>query len=316
MDPLLLGGAALAGTAAVAVVFGMRALATAPESEVLDRAARVTRTTRIALSVPTLSADKRSLWAAMLVPLGSLARPRDRDKMSIARRYMVYAGFRADHAVEVYYGVKLALSLLLGGGLLAVSASLPAPIPNIELWTVAAVGFGMFAPSIWLDRRITARQTALARSLADTLDLLVTCVEAGLPLDAALARIGQEIGSSAPELSSELRQTTMEIQAGVPRADAFRRMAVRTGVEDLRSLSAVIIQTEMFGTPVARALRVHSATMRTRRTHQAEERAATASVKMLVPLILFILPSLFSVILGPAVVRIVTTLMPTLKGAQ
>jgi tight adherence protein C len=266
--------------------------------------------------MPTLSADRRSLWAAMLVPLGSLARPRDRDKMSRARRSLVYAGFRSDAAVEVYYGTKIALSLVLGGGLTAVSAALPAPIPNVELLVVVAVCLGFLVPSIWLDGRIKARQTALSKSLADTLDLLVTCVEAGLPLDAALARIGQEIGNSAPELSSELRQTTMEIQAGVPRADAFRRMATRTGVEDLRALSAVIIQTEMFGTPVARALRVHSSTMRTRRTHQAEERAATASVKMLIPLILFILPSLFSIILGPAVVRIVQILMPTLKGTQ
>src|SRR5207253_1295665 len=107
-------------------------------------------------------------------------------------------------------------------------------------------------------------------SLPDTLDLLVTCVEAGLGLDAALARITSEIAPSAPELATELRLTTLEIQAGVPRAEAFRRLATRTGLEELRGLSAMIIQTELFGTSIAQGLRVHSSTMRTRRTHRAE----------------------------------------------
>ncbi|HEX9101516.1 MAG TPA: type II secretion system F family protein, partial [Polyangia bacterium] len=129
-------------------------------------------------------------------------------------------------------------------------------------------------------------------------------------------RITAEIGLSSPLLAGELRLTTNEMNAGVVRADAFRRLADRTGLEELRSLSAMLIQTEMFGTSIARALRVHSSGLRVRRTHRAEEKAATVSVKMMLPLILCILPALFCVILGPAVVRIMTILLPTLGGHQ
>jgi tight adherence protein C len=236
--------------------------------------------------------------------------------MSRTRRNLVHAGFRSEHAVEVFFGAKIALALLLGGGLLVASTLQASSVPKVRILAVILVTIGFYAPNIWVRRRATARQTRLAHSLADTLDLLVTCVEAGLGLDAALARIAKDIALSAPELSSELRQTTMEIHAGMVRAEAFRRLAERTGLEELRSLSAMIIQTEMFGTSIARALRVHSSSMRIRRSHAAEEKATTAAVKMLVPLILCILPSLFAVILGPAIVRISTLLLPAMSGGH
>src|SRR5262249_39799786 len=157
---------------------------------------------------------------------------------------------------------------------------------------------------------VTARQTELSRALPDTLDLLITCVEAGLGIEAALNRLTAEIGLSAPLLAGELRQTTMEIQAGMGRADAFRRLAERTGLEELRSLSAMLIQTEMFGTSIGRALRVHSSAIRVKRTHRAEEQGATVAVKMMLPLIFCILPSLFVIIMGPAVVRILHNMLP------
>jgi tight adherence protein C len=134
---------------------------------------------------------------------------------------------------------------------------------------------------------------------------MVTCVEAGLALDAAMSRVAQELELVAPILGQEMKQTLLEIQAGVRRSDAFHRLSNRTGVEDLRTLSAMIIQTEMFGTSVSRALRVHSEGMRTKRMQRAEEQAAMVSVKMTVPLILCILPSLMAVVLGPAAVLII-----------
>jgi tight adherence protein C len=158
-------------------------------------------------------------------------------------------------------------------------------------------------------------QKRISRALPDTLDLLVTCVEAGLSVEAALARVVQEVALNAPILAGELQQTMLEIRAGVARGEAFRRLAARTGLEELRSLAATLIQTELFGTSISRALRVQAAGMRVRRTHRAEEKAATVATKMLIPLILCILPSLFSVIMGPAAVRIVRTLLPSL-GAQ
>jgi tight adherence protein C len=149
----------------------------------------------------------------------------------------------------------------------------------------------------------------IERSLPDAIDLLVTCVEAGLGLDAALSRVAEEITLAAPLLAAELKVTFLEIQASIPRRDAFRRLSERTGVEDLRQLSAVLTQTEMFGTSIARALRVHSEGMRIRRMQRAEEKAAMVGVKMTLPLILCILPTLMAVVLGPAVATIMTKII-------
>ena len=152
--------------------------------------------------------------------------------------------------------------------------------------------------------RSQERQQIIEDALPDAMDLLVTCVEAGLSLDAAMSRVAQELELVAPVLAQEMKQTLLEIQAGVRRSDAFHRLSTRTGVEDLRTLSAMIIQTEMFGTSVSRALRVHAEGMRTKRMQRAEEKAAMVSVKMTVPLIMCILPSLFAVVIGPAIAMI------------
>ena len=146
---------------------------------------------------------------------------------------------------------------------------------------------------------------SLEKPLPDAMDLLVTCVEAGLALDAAMARVSQEMELVAPILGAGAEADLLEIQAGVQRSDAFHRLSKRTGVEDLRSLSAMIIQTELFGTSVSRALRVHSEGMRIKRMQRAEEQAAMVSVKMTVPLIFFILPSLMAVVMGPAALMII-----------
>ena len=164
--------------------------------------------------------------------------------------------------------------------------------------------FAFFLPNIWLSKT-RQRQTAIEQPLPDAMDLLVTCVEAGLSLDAAMARVAQEMEMVAPILAHEMKQTMLEIQAGVRRADAFHRLAHRTGVGDLRALSAMIIQTELFGTSVARALRVHAEGMRVKRMQRAEEKAAMVSVKMTVPLIFFILPSLMVVVMGPAALMLI-----------
>ncbi|WP_394821737.1 type II secretion system F family protein [Pendulispora albinea] len=311
MDPIILFGAGLASVAAIALVLGLRAFAFAPRDAVLERAKRVTRAP--ASEAGPVAPEEGAAWESLLGSLGGLARPKEANEMGRVRKTLVHAGIRDEHAVETFFGAKMALALALGGGLLVSSALLPAPIPRVRMLVIVLLSVGFYAPNVWLQARVQSRQTALARSLADTLDLIVTCVEAGLGLDAALARIAREIELSAPELASELRQTTMEIHAGVARAAAFRRLAERTGVEELRVLSAIVIQTEMFGTAVGQALRTHAASMRTRRSHRAEEKAATASVKMMLPLIACILPSLFCVILGPAIVRIVTSLSPALR---
>lgn len=314
MDAAILLGGVLSFIAVVAVIMGVRSVLVVPRDEVLDRVRRVTRASVSDDPLERLREPAGSFWATLLRPLSGIARPRPGEKLSRARTKLVHAGFRSEHAVEIFFGSKIALSFLLAVSPVAVSALRATPIPNAYIFAVVLACVGFYAPNVWLGGRVKARQLALKKSLPDTLDLLVTCVEAGLGLDAALARITEELGLSAPELASEFRLLTMEIQAGIGRPDAFRRLASRTGIEELRSLSAMVIQTEMFGTSIGHALRVHSESMRTRRTHRAEEEGATVAVKMMLPLILCILPSLFAVILGPAAVRISQILLPTLGG--
>src|SRR5262249_39425200 len=235
-----------------------------------------------------------------------LARPSRTEELSRARLNLVRGGYRGENALEIFLGLKLFLAPLFTILFLEVNTHLATPLESpinvvIAIW-ICAVTY--FAPNFWLNGRIKERQRNIERALPDAMDLLVTCVESGLGLDAAMSRVSQEMGLSSPLLSEELNQTFLEIQAGVPRADSFRKLAERTGVEDLRSLSAMLIQTDIFGTSVARPLRIHSEGMRIKRMQRAEEKAAMVSVKMTIPLVLCILPSLIAVVMGPAIVMI------------
>ena len=243
----------------------------------------------------------------VLQPLGWLVRPTKAAELSRLRNRLIQGGMRSPYALETFLAAKLVIAFVATVFMLEMNARafhLPFPLDLVlPVWT-CIVAF--FLPNVWLSSRVRDRQTQVQRALPDAMDLLVTCVEAGLALDAAMARVAQEMDLVEPLLAQEMKHTMLEIQAGIRRADAFRRLASRTGVEDLRTLSAMIIQTEMFGTSVSRALRVHSEAMRTKRMQHAEEKAAMVSVKMTVPLILFILPSLLAVVLGPAAVMIST----------
>lgn len=244
--------------------------------------------------------------ARLLRPFAFLAKPTKSEELNRARLSLIRGGYRGDNALEIFLGLKLFLAPLFTIIFLEVNSQLTTPLEFpvdvvIAVW-ICAVTF--FAPNFWLNSKIKERQSAIERALPDAMDLLVTCVEAGLGLDAAMSRVSQEMGLAAPILASEMNLTFLEVQAGVPRADSFRRLAERTGVEDLRALSAMLIQTDVFGTSVARALRVHSEGMRVRRMQRAEEKAAMVSVKMTIPLVLCILPSLIAVVMGPAIVMI------------
>lgn len=244
------------------------------------------------------------LLAAMVRPLVPLARPATHEERLRLARDLGRAGFRGPHAPELYLGGKVVLAIASLGLLFAWSAirtrpGAPAPILGVVLFAA-----GFYAPNAWLRTKISERRVAIERGLADTLDLLVTCIEAGMGLDAALQRVTAETKLSSPALASELEQTFLEIQAGIPRVLAFRRLADRTGVPDLKSLAATLGQTEMFGTSVGAALRIQAEGLRLRRTQRAEERAAYVSVKMALPLILCVLPALVIVIAGPAIIRL------------
>jgi len=184
--------------------------------------------------------------------------------------------------------------------------------PNITL-ALAGVGFGYVFPGMVLARLAKRRAHKIRLSLADALDLLVVSVEAGLGLDQAMTRVGQELAFAYPDLSDELRLVNLELRAGKARSDALRNLADRTGVDDLNSLVTMLIQTDKFGTSVAQSLRVYSETLRTKRRQRAEEAAAKTGVKMVFPLVLCIFPAIWVVTIGPAAIKFITVLGPMLN---
>jgi len=172
------------------------------------------------------------------------------------------------------------------------------------LWGAVVVGLAYVAPRFVLKRMISQRQLAIKLGLADALDLAVICVEAGLSIDQSLMRVASELQPVHPALSDELQLMNLELRAGKPRVEAFRNLAGRTGVDDVQALSAVLVQTDRFGTSVAQALRIHADSLRTERRQRAEEMAAKTGIKMTPVLVLFILPAIFIVTLGPVVVEL------------
>jgi tight adherence protein C len=220
------------------------------------------------------------------------------------RQFLIQAGYRHQSAVAIYWGARLLLAGLLAGGGLLLSLALVARPQQILLWLVMSAIFGWIGPAFYVGRRRRLRIKELQQALADTLDLLVVCVEAGLGLNQALVRVAGEIRHVSQAMSDEFSLVNLEIRAGVERADALRNLAERTGVDDLRALTSVLIQTDRFGTSVATALRTQSDTMRVKRRQQAEEAAAKTTIKIVLPLAFCIFPAIFSVILGPAVIQL------------
>ncbi len=254
---------------------------------------------------PPMGAVVTGILARLLSPLTALARPRKAEDTRHLALQLTRAGLRGPHAAQIYVATRL---LAAAAGLiayLAFAAQRSEPIPAGPAFGVIMFTLGYYVPAVWLDRRTRARQTAISHGLPDMLDLLVTCVEAGLGLDAAMQRVAGEMSLAHPVLASEIELAYLEVNAGIRRVEALRRLAERTGVADLKSLAATLNQTEIFGTSVADALRIQADGMRIRRMQLAEERAATVSVKLTVPLVLFILPSLLCVIIGPAIVNVV-----------
>jgi tight adherence protein C len=224
--------------------------------------------------------------------------PRSDAEVSVVQTRLIRAGFRSDEAMKVFYGAKVMVPLFLC--LLALVSGIGNDNPFFVY--IACIGLGFLAPDFALGRMISKRQAKVRRGLPDVLDMLVICVEAGLSLDQATARTAEELRGSQPVLSDELSVVALEQRAGSARADAWKHFADRTGVDVVRNLVSMLVQSEQFGTSVAKTLRVHSDTLRTKRVQEVEEKAAKLSVKLLFPLVLFIFPSLFVVVLGPAVI--------------
>lgn len=224
--------------------------------------------------------------------------PKSQAEVSIVQQRLIRAGFRKDAAVKLFYGAKVLAPLTL------CAIALVSGIGNTNSFLVyaAALGLGFLAPDFWLGKKISKRQTRIRLGLPDVLDLLVICIEAGLGLDQATARTASELSRSQPAISDELSIVVLEQRAGRPRSDAWRHMAERTDVDVVRNLVTMLVQSEQFGTSVAKTLRTHSDTLRTQRVQTIEELAAKTTVKLIFPLVLFIFPCLFLVTVGPAVI--------------
>jgi tight adherence protein C len=244
-----------------------------------------------------------------LASLGSLVPPAASRQTSRSQLIMLRAGYRSADARTVIRGVKLILPILLLAVVLLSGAYRYSPIYIL----LGAGGAGVLLPEIWLQWRARVRQRRLRMALPDGLDLLAICVEVGLGIDQALLRVAQELHVVHPELSEELQIVNLEMRVGKTRIDALGELARRTGVEDIRTLVAMLVQTERFGTSIAQSLRVHSEELRTKRRQRAEERSAKTSVKMVGPLVFFIFPALMVVVLGPAIITLVRHFVPFIK---
>ena len=233
------------------------------------------------------------------------AAPKSAAELGKLRQRLVTAGYRGSEALTVFFGIRLGCAIL---AFVALSSGLVGRA-NLLLG-LGGAAFGYLLPSMGLARMAKRRQHRIRLSLPDALDLLVVSVEAGLGLDQALQRVGEELAMAHPELSDELRLINLELRAGNARSDALRNLANRTGVDDLSSLAAMLIQTDKFGTSVARSLRVHSDVLRSKRRQRAEEAAAKTGVKMVFPLVFCIFPAIWVVTIGPAAIKFVEVLFP------
>jgi tight adherence protein C len=250
---------------------------------------------------------KASAWLSRLAaPLVALVRPTRSDELSQLRSRLVQAGLRSKHSMEAFLASKVILATTATLSFLEINgrAADGFGFPMVAAVALLVCAASFFVPNLWLGSLTKRRKRTLRRDLPNAMDLLVTCVEAGLGLDQALSRVATELMSVAPILAGELNTTFLEAQAGFSRRESFRRLSERTGVDDLRQLAAVLAQTEIFGTSIARALRSHADGMRIIRMQQAERKAAMVGVKMTFPLILCILPTVIGVVLGPAIVSI------------
>jgi len=256
-----------------------------------------------------LSMIKRS--EKVLKPLGEML-PRSPEEMTRQERRLVQAGIRRRDAPYILYGVKIALALIL---LVVFLATQPLKLSPILL-ILMAILLGAMIPDVIVKRLVKSRKLKLQQAMPDALDLAVVSVEAGLGLDQSLIRIGQELKKVYPPLSDELNLYSLEVNAGRKRADALRNLGQRTDVDDIKSFVTVLIQTDRFGTSVAQSLRVFADSMRTKRRQRAEEHAAKMGVKMIPPLVFFIFPAIFIVVLDPAAIQFARVLMPMMGGGS
>ena len=251
------------------------------------------------------------VWRELVSRIGRFVPASSRD-LPLWKRRLIRAGFRHPNAIHVFYGVR-SLSAA-AGAVAALGIGMQAGVDSLALTVAFGALAGYLAPMQGLILRIRRRQHAIERGLPNALDLMVVCVESGLGLDQTTIQVARELQHVYPEICDEFAVVNLEMRAGKGRAEALRNLADRTGVNDLRKLVAVLIQTDRFGTSIAQSLRGHAEYMRTMARQQAEEQASKLPVKLVFPIFFCVLPALFVVTLGPVIVQIIRELLPMIEN--
>lgn len=266
---------------------------------------------RLQLGVATIQ-----LLEKLIPYLSKPLQPKNVQEVSRLRDRLNHAGFRSEAAPTAFLGLKafgLIAGLLVGGGFTLFSYGMT----QYSIMTmVATAGISFYLPTmvVWVCKR--SRQNAIFFGLPDTLDLMVVCVEAGLGLDQAMRKVVEEMKNSYAVIAEEFTLCNLQLQMGRARNEVLHELGTRTGVDDLKALAAILIQADKFGSSIAQALRVQSDSMRTRRRQMAEEKAAKTAVKLIFPLVIFIFPAIFVVLVGPAAITMVNEMFPAMSGGK
>jgi len=294
----------------VAAIWAVLTLISNRNSKALERLNRLSRRQTVGeLDEGVQKSERMAGLMETAKALSSPLMPQTELEQNALKQRLANAGFRSDAAPMVYSGLRVAC--LMVGFVVSAAVFIPGrPLGWTTLqYVVIFTGLGFYLPNIvlwWIKRK---RQEEIFLSLPDALDLLVVCVESGLGLDAAMRKVCEELATHAKVISEEFSLANFQLQMGRPRREVLHDLGVRTGVDDVRSLAAILIQADRFGSSIAQALRVQSDSMRTRRKQYAEEKAAKTAVQLLFPLILFIFPGIFVVLVGPAAINIMETLL-------
>jgi tight adherence protein C len=294
MEAVIIGGVVfviVGGAAFVAAVLALRVTGVSRD--------RLTPATSAAPSVLRWEPPS-GVFARLAERLGRRAAPKDPLKVSRLRRQLAWAGYHDPRAVTLFVGAKLGVAAGLAVAYPLLGMLQQRALSNVVLVSIVLAGFGFMVPDLWLRRGVRRRRTVIGHALPDLLDLLTICVEAGMALDAALARVVEQPEVKHSALHREIQRMNLEIRMGRPRAEAMRGLAMRCGVQELQALVSVLIQTERLGTSVGKALRVHAETSRVQRRHRAEEQAYIVPVKMLFPTMIFLMPSFILVAMAPS----------------
>ena len=250
--------------------------------------------------------NPKTILNKILLMLGSFAMPSGKEDRSGIRKKLLYAGYRDDSVLQLYSGLRILFSLVFGGFFFLIQVLMGRTTLADLLLTAIPLAVGYYLPQVMLKFQVQSRNMKIFIELPDTLDLLVVCIEAGLGFEMALYRVSGELKDVAPVLSKEFAQYFFETRSGMPRGQTLIRMKERNGDPGFHAVIDVIIQSFKFGTDIAGALRVHSEAMRTERQQIAEEKGAKVAAKLTLPLVLLILPVLLIVMLGPAMIRLLT----------